>query len=59
VAEHHLDRTDPPRFFDARFPIQEALVEGKNSVNIRFRAKDERRVPAIFGVRVVRTEEPP
>lgn len=55
VAEHHIDRTDPPRFYDARFPIPEHLTQGKNSVNIRFKAGPDSRVPAIFGVRVVRT----
>ncbi len=57
VAEHHLDRTDPPRFFDVRFPIPEALVQGKNSVTVRFEAKADSRVRAIFGVSMVRADE--
>ncbi|MDX1675086.1 MAG: DUF6805 domain-containing protein, partial [Longimicrobiales bacterium] len=56
VAEHHVDRTDPPRFYDARFPIPQDVMHGKNSVTIRFQAQEESRVPAIFGIRVVRTD---
>ncbi len=57
LADHHLGRTDPPRFFDVRFPIAEELVQGKNSVTIRFQAKPDSRVPAIFGVRMVRADQ--
>jgi DUF1680 family protein len=57
VADHHLPRTDPPRFFDVRFPIAEELVQGKNRVTVRFEARPDSRVPAIFGVRMVRADD--
>jgi DUF1680 family protein len=57
VAEHHLDRTDPPRFYDVRFPIPEDMVAGKNSLSVRLQAGEGSRVPAIFGIRVVRSAE--
>ncbi|HET9984393.1 MAG TPA: glycoside hydrolase family 127 protein [Longimicrobiales bacterium] len=57
LAAHHLGRTDPPRFYDVTFPIPAELVRGKNSVTLRFQAKEGSQVPAIFGVRVVRAGE--
>jgi len=57
LSEHHLARTDPPRFYDVRFPIPAALVRGRERVTLRFQAKPDSQVPAIFGVRVVRGDE--
>jgi len=56
VAEHHLERSDPPRFYDVRFPIPADLVRGKTSVTVRFQGQPESQVPAIFGVRLIRAE---
>jgi hypothetical protein len=55
LADHRLDRTDPPRFYDVSFPVPEELVRGKNNVTVRFQAKQGSLVPAIFAVRMVRT----
>ncbi len=57
LAEHHLERTDPPRFYDVRFPVPPALVQGKDRVTVRFQAKTGSQVPAIFGVRMARARD--
>jgi hypothetical protein len=54
LAAHRLGRTDPPRFYDVSFPIPAELLRGKNSVTVRFQAKQGSQVPAIFAVRMVR-----
>jgi hypothetical protein len=54
LANHELKRSEPPRFYDVRFPIPDRLVQGKDRVTIRFQARKGSQIPAIFGVRIVR-----
>ena len=57
VASPRLERSDPPRFYDVTFPIPPDAVRGKTRVMLRFEAKPNSRVPAIFAVRLVRARE--
>ncbi len=57
LTTQHLDRSDPPRFYDVSFPIPAEMVKDRSSVTIRFQATPGSQVPAIFGVRVVRAKD--
>jgi hypothetical protein len=59
LADAEVDRSEPPRFFDVRYPIPAEMVEGKPRVTVRFQAKEESQVATIFGIRVVRGNELP
>lgn len=57
LTRHRQVRTEPPRFYDVRFPVPEALVQGKDRVTLRFQANDDSQVPAIFSIRLVRAPD--
>lgn len=57
LTTQHLDRSDPPRFYDVSVPIPAELVKDRSSVTLRFQATPGSQVPAIFGVRVVRAKD--
>lgn len=59
VASYQLRQTEPPRFFDVRFPIPPAAVEGKRRVTLRFEAEEGSQIPAILGIRIVRADAAP
>ena len=57
LVDYSQERTEPPRFYDVRLPIPSRLVAGKDKITLRFEAKDDSQVPAIFGLRLVRAGE--
>jgi uncharacterized protein len=44
------------RFFDVEYRIAPDLIAGKNKVTVRFEATNGRSTPAVFGVRIVRSD---
>jgi DUF1680 family protein len=54
LTDHRQARSEPPRFYDVRFPVPEALVRGKDKVTLRFQANEASQIPAIFSIRLVR-----
>jgi len=40
------------------YPLPTRLVEGRQKVTVRFQSTEGREIAAVFGVRVVRAEEP-
>jgi hypothetical protein len=48
-------RSEPPRFYEETISIPDGLVKGKKSVTLRFEAREDSQIPAIFGIRIVRT----
>ena len=58
VATQEVDRSEPPRFFDLDFPIAAGLVAGKEAVTVRFEAKEGSQIATVFGIRVIRGDDP-
>jgi len=56
VAEQTVERTDPGRFFDVTYPLPEAMVRGKRAITVRFQAKENSQIAAVYGVRTVRAD---
>lgn len=54
VAALDIGRTEPPRFFDLEYPIPAALVAGKETVTVRFEAKEGSQIATVFGLRLIR-----
>ncbi|WP_343615126.1 glycoside hydrolase family 127 protein [Novosphingobium sp.] len=52
VVTATIDNDRPGKFFDAEYPIPEALTKGKTSVKIRFEAHDRETAGPVFGVRI-------
>jgi len=59
LADQHIDRTDPGRFFDLSYPIPASFVQGKTAVTVRLKADAGSQIAGIFGLRVVRADEVP
>ena len=59
VAQERMERTSPARFFDVAYAVPADLVEGKESVTVRFQAKDESQIAMIFNLRMARADELP
>src|SRR5665213_401220 len=59
LAEQKVDRTDPGRFYDVRYPLPAEMVQGKSKVTVRFQAKEGNQIAAVFGVRMARGDELP
>jgi DUF1680 family protein len=57
VADEHVERSDPGRFVDETYSIPASLVKGKKKVTVRFQAKDGSQVGAVYGVRIVRSDQ--
>lgn len=57
VADEHVERSDPGRFIDATHAIPASVVKGKKRVTVRFQAKEGSQVGAVYGVRIVRSDE--
>ncbi|HZD53958.1 MAG TPA: DUF6805 domain-containing protein, partial [Woeseiaceae bacterium] len=53
LTDYRQERSEPPRFYEVRFPIAEALVAGKTRVTLRFEAHERSQIPAILGIRIV------
>lgn len=58
VAEQALRFTDPIRFFDVEYGIPADLVRGKRKVTVTFQAKQGSQVATVFGLRMIRADEP-
>jgi hypothetical protein len=57
VADEHVERSDPGRFIDSTYSIPASVVKGKKKVTVRFQAKEGSQVGAVYGVRIVRTDQ--
>ena len=58
IAEQHVDRSDPGRFYDMTYAVPATLLQGKSTVTLRFQAKAGSQVTAVYGVRMLRADEP-
>ncbi|HZD54466.1 MAG TPA: DUF6805 domain-containing protein [Woeseiaceae bacterium] len=56
LTEYTQTRSEPPRFCDVRFPIPADLVREKKRITLRFEARPDSQIPAIFGVRIIRAD---
>ena len=54
LTVYSQEKSEPPRFYDVRLPVPSHLFAGKESVTLRFEAKEDSQVPSIFGLRLVR-----
>jgi DUF1680 family protein len=59
LADQHVERTDPGRFYDVRYDVPAGLVQGRDSLTIKFQADDKSQIAAIFGVRLIRAADAP
>jgi hypothetical protein len=57
VADEHVERSDPGRFVDSTYAIPASLVRGKKKVTVRFQAKEGSQVGAVYGVRIVKSDQ--
>jgi hypothetical protein len=57
LADQHVERTDPGRFYDVRYDVPAGLVQGRDSLTIKFQADDKSQIAAIFGVRLIRAAD--
>jgi len=58
LAEETMPRSPIARFVDKEYALPAELLRGKQKVTVRFQGLRESEVPAVFGVRVVRTDLP-
>ncbi len=56
VAEQTVARKLPGAFYDVEVPIPAALVADKKKVTVRFEATNGNEIAAIFGIRMVRSD---
>jgi len=54
VAAPDIGRSEPPRFFDVEYPVPAAFVAGKETVTVRFQAKEGSQIATVFGLRMIR-----
>ncbi len=54
IASQDVRQTTPRRFYDVRYPVPAELVEGKETVTVRFQAREGSQVASLFGVRMIR-----
>ena len=54
MATQVIVQSEPPRFFDIEYSIPAGLVAGKESVVIRFEAKEGGQIATVFGIRMIR-----
>lgn len=59
VASEDLALSDPQRFFDVTYAVPARLVTGKSRVTVRFQARENSQVAALFGLRMVRADRLP
>jgi DUF1680 family protein len=59
IADQHVDRTDPGRFYDVRYDLPAGLVQGRDSVTLRFQADEKSQIAGVFGVRLILTGDAP
>jgi hypothetical protein len=58
IATQDVDRSEPPRFFDLEYEIPARLVAGKESVTVRFEAAEGSQIATVFGIRMIRGDDP-
>jgi len=59
VGEQAIPRISPERqgdFFDVEYALPAGLVAGKQQVTVRFQATGGNETPAVYGIRIVRTD---
>jgi hypothetical protein len=56
IASQLLRHNRPGKFWEATYPIPEALTRGKSSVVVKFQAEPGNFAGGLFGLRILRTE---
>ncbi len=46
------------KFFDVEYPLSPDVIVNKTKITVRFESNNGRPTPAVFGVRIVRTDLP-
>jgi len=58
VGNQTIEKGGPVHFFDAEYPIPANLVASKQKVTVRFQATNGNEIGAVFGLRMIRADEP-
>ena len=58
IATERLENNKPDRFFDAVYLLPADLLQGKQSITVRFQAHPGAWAGGVFGARVMRTQAP-
>ena len=53
VAEQTLNNNEPGKFFDATYPLPDALIHGRQFITIRFQARPGSQAGGLFHLRLV------
>jgi hypothetical protein len=56
IAEQKITRSRPARFFDLEYPIDAKLVDGKETITVRFQGTEGNRTAGVFGIRMIRVD---
>lgn len=56
VGQQEVQRTSPPRFFDAEYSIPAELVKDKQKVTVKFQATNTNEIATVFGLRMIRSD---
>ena len=59
IGQEVVARRGAPRFYDVRYAIPDALVQGKKKLTVRFQATNGNEIAAVFGLRMIRTDSEP
>ncbi len=54
IAHQEVTRSNPPFFFDIKYPIEADLVKGKSKVTVRFETSERNSIASVFGIRMTR-----
>lgn len=56
IATEEVTSSEPHRFYDVEYRIDEKHIKDKDKVTIRFQAAEESRLASVFGLRMIRLE---
>jgi hypothetical protein len=56
IGKQEAVYSQPARFYDAEYAIGANLVQGKKKVTIKFQAQQDRSVPGVYGIRMIRAD---
>ena len=59
IAAQVIEERGPQQFFDVEYPLPPSTVKDKKKVTVRFQATDGNEIAAIFGIRMIRSEQAP
>ena len=59
IGQEVVARRGAPRFYDVRYAIPDALVQGKKKLTVRFQATNGNEIAAVFGLRMIRADSEP